>query len=86
MDAAGAENAMNLSIKNAPEDLVERLRQQARKNHRSLQGECLAILEGAVRGSGNGNGVEEVLAELRRRGLRTPREAAKIVRADRDSH
>jgi len=34
---------VNLSIKNAPDDVVERLRRRAAKNHRSLQGELLAI-------------------------------------------
>lgn len=40
---------MNLSIKNVPEDLVERLRQRARRHHRSLQGELVAILETVLR-------------------------------------
>jgi len=74
---------INLSIKNAPEELVDRLRKRAQANHRSLQGELLAILETATAGT-EGNGIQEVLAELRRRGLKTPREAARIVRADRD--
>jgi antitoxin FitA len=39
----------NLSIKNAPDDLVALLRQRAQRNHRSLQGELLSILEDAVR-------------------------------------
>src|ERR1700743_963286 len=39
---------MNLSIKNVSDELVERLRLRARRNHRSLQGEMLAILEDAV--------------------------------------
>lgn len=38
----------NLSIKDVPEPLAERLRQQARRHHRSLQGELMAILERAV--------------------------------------
>ncbi len=38
----------NLSIKSVPEDLAERLRAQALRNHRSLQGELMAILEAAV--------------------------------------
>jgi antitoxin FitA len=37
-----------LSIKNAPDDVVERLRARAASNHRSLQGELLAIIEAAV--------------------------------------
>jgi plasmid stability protein len=36
---------VSLSIKNVPEDLAERLRERAKRNHRSLQGELLAILE-----------------------------------------
>ncbi|THF63079.1 Arc family DNA-binding protein [Pseudothauera nasutitermitis] len=38
----------NLSIKNVPEALAERLRQRAMLNHRSLQGELMAIIEQAV--------------------------------------
>ncbi|MGH7155943.1 MAG: FitA-like ribbon-helix-helix domain-containing protein [Acetobacteraceae bacterium] len=36
-------------MKNAPDDVVERLRQRAQRNHRSLQGELMAIIEEAVR-------------------------------------
>lgn len=39
---------VSLSIKNVPEDLLERLRERARRNHRSLQGELLSILTQAV--------------------------------------
>lgn len=38
----------NLSIKSVPEELAESLRQRASRNHRSLQGELMAILEEAV--------------------------------------
>ena len=61
---------VTLSIKNVPLELVEKLREQARRNHRSLQGELLAIVEenayrqtlspreilNAVRGSGLSSG------------------------------
>lgn len=40
--------SVNLSIKNAPDDIVRRLRQRAERNHRSLQGELMAIIETAV--------------------------------------
>ena len=73
--------AVSLSIKNVPDDLVEKLRARAARHHRSLQGELLAILETTVQ-------VEETrsaaLAELRRLGLSTPAEAVDIIRADRD--
>lgn len=38
---------VSLSIKNVPDDLAERLRQRAKRHHRSLQGELMAILEEA---------------------------------------
>lgn len=38
----------NLSIKDVPEDLAEILRQRAARNHRSLQGELMAIIEAAA--------------------------------------
>lgn len=41
----------NLSIKSVPEELAESLRQRAARNHRSLQGELMAILEAAVAAS-----------------------------------
>lgn len=38
----------NLSIKDVPEALAEALRQRAARNHRSLQGELMAIVEQAA--------------------------------------
>jgi len=38
----------NLSIKDVPDALAERLRQRALRNHRSLQGELMAIVEAAA--------------------------------------
>ncbi|OUL99675.1 FitA-like ribbon-helix-helix domain-containing protein [Variovorax sp. JS1663] len=37
-----------LSIKDVPDDWAERLRQRAARNHRSLQGELMAIIEQAI--------------------------------------
>ncbi len=39
---------VNLSIKEVPESLADRLRQRAERNHRSLQGELMAIIERAA--------------------------------------
>ena len=39
---------MNLSVKNVPEALAAKLRERAERNHRSLQGELMAILEAAA--------------------------------------
>ena len=74
---------INLSIKNAPDEVVQRLRQRAERNHRSLQGELLAIIEEAVRPD-RALSPAELLAEVRRLGLRTPPGSAAIIRADRD--
>jgi antitoxin FitA len=74
---------INLSIKNAPEHVVKRLRQRAERNHRSLQGELLAIIEAAAQEDRPANPVD-VLADVRRLGVETPSEATSIIRADRD--
>ena len=44
--------ATNLSIKNASDEVVAALKLRARRNHRSLQGELMAIIEAAARESG----------------------------------
>lgn len=43
----------NLSIKDVPDAWAESLRQRAARNHRSLQGELMAIIEQAVTVGGN---------------------------------
>lgn len=74
---------VTLSIKNAPDKMVQRLRERAERHHRSLQGELLAIIEAAVQDERSSTPAN-ILAEVRRLGLRTPSEAAALVRADRD--
>lgn len=75
--------AVNLSIKNAPDDVVSRLKARAERHHRSLQGELLAIIEEAVREPGPLT-PDEVRAEVRRLGLRTPAESAEMIRQSRN--
>ena len=41
---------VNLSIKNVPDAMAEKLRARAEGNHRSLQGELMALLEAALGG------------------------------------
>lgn len=76
---------VNLSIKDAPDDIVQRLRERASRHHRSLQGELLAILEESVR-TPEPLSPEQVLDQVRQLGLRTASEATDIIRADRDGH
>lgn len=75
---------VTLSIKNAPDDVVDRIRRRAERHHRSLQGELLAIIEEAARAEQELTPAA-LLAEVRRLGLSAPAgDAAAIVRADRD--
>jgi plasmid stability protein len=75
---------VTLSIKNAPDEVVRRLKERAARNRRSLQGELLCIIEEAA-GVAPRMTATEVLHEVRRLGIRSPREAAKLIRAGRDA-
>jgi len=71
---------VTLSVKNVPKDLADRLRARAERNHRSLQGELLAILTDA----GHVTTVRELSEFVKRIGLKTPSESAAMIREDRD--
>ena len=75
---------VNLSIKNVPDELADRLRRRAAAHHRSLQGELMVILEEAVERTRRIT-VEEARRLVRERGLETPDEASEMVRSDRDA-
>jgi plasmid stability protein len=75
---------VNLSIKNVPDEIAERLRRRAAARHRSLQGELLSILEEAV-GEDRRITIEQARRIVRDRGLETPDEAWEMIRADRDA-
>ena len=62
---------VSLSIKNVPDELAERLRKQAKRNHRSLQGELLAIVEQGTNGQGSLT-VREAIDELGKIGKVSP--------------
>jgi plasmid stability protein len=75
--------SVNLSIKNVPERLAKKLRGRARKHHRSIQGELLAILEASL-GEGEALSPEELLVRVEAMGLKTKAESVRMIRADRD--
>jgi antitoxin FitA len=75
--------AMDLSIKGVPEDQVRRLRERARANHRSLQGELRALIDEAT-GTPRSLTVDEVVAKVKRLALVRRDEAARLIREDRD--
>ena len=74
----------NLSIKNAPDEVVSRLKERAAKHHRSLNGELLSILEEATQPK-RGLSIDEAIAKLNAIGVTTPSEGTAMIRADRDS-
>ncbi len=76
--------AVNLSIKNVPEDLARKLRARATRHRRSLQGELMNILEESIVGTER-LGVDEVVSLARKLGVRTKSESAAMIRADRDA-
>jgi plasmid stability protein len=71
---------VTLSVKNVPKDVARRLRAQATRNHRSLQGELLAILSTAAQQTT----VSDLAALARRLALSSSAESAALVREDRD--
>jgi plasmid stability protein len=74
--------SVNLSVKDVPDDLAEALRVRARANHRSLQGELMAMIETHV--GAQPFRARRLLEHVRTLGLTTPAEATAMVRADRD--
>ena len=76
--------AVSLSIKNVPEEVVERLRERAERNRRSLQGELLAVVERAA-AEPAALTLREMYDRARARGLSAkPGESARMVRRMRD--
>lgn len=74
---------MNLSIKNIPENILQRLRERAKRHHRSVQGEVMTILEDAV--AAPKLSVDEVCRQVGQLGLRTGDESTAWIRELRDS-
>ena len=75
--------SVSLSVKNVPDELAERLRARAKQNHRSLQGEILAILEESA--PPRRLTVDEVYQQGRALGFTTPGDSVQIIRELRDS-
>ena len=75
----------NLSIKDVPEAWAESLRQRAARNHRSLQGELMAIIEQAVTAGGDAEAFRGDLSNLDRLpiGAQQDRRQSRIVGYDR---
>jgi len=75
---------VTLSVKNVPDDLADRLRKMAEKNHRSLQGELMAMLHEKLDKEPFLTPAQ-FIAEVRKSGLNTPADAAEWIRKGRDA-
>lgn len=75
-------DVVTLSVKQVPRVVARRLKARAARNHRSLQGELLAILTEASESRTLGD-LAALAAQL---GLAGPSESAALIRADRDGH
>jgi plasmid stability protein len=74
----------NISIKNVPADKVDRLRVRAKRNHRSLQGELLALIDAAIETEPGKLPIEQIAAKAGKLRLARRNEATKPIREDRD--
>ena len=74
---------VNMSIKDVPDDVAKALRERARQNHRSLQGEMLAIIEAAT--WERPFKAIELWEAAKAAGLSSPNESTAWIREDRDS-
>ena len=68
----------SLSIKDVPEEVLERLRTRAERNHRSLQKELLAIVEAAVSEEEPELTVDQLAEYVRELGLSTPDQVTRL--------
>ena len=75
----------DLLIRNVPEAVVARLKEQARANSRSLQGELSAILESAARPTWADWRVRADAVREQFRGQGVASDSTALVREDRDA-
>lgn len=75
---------MDLSIKGVPEEQVKRLRERAKANHRSLQGELRAMIDEATGVGRRRLSIDEIADRVSTLGLTRRDEAVRLIREDRD--
>jgi plasmid stability protein len=66
----------NLSIKNVPDDVLNKLRERAARHHRSIQGELMALLSAALESPAAEPLGENEAPRMRRSGTRRIEEIA----------
>ena len=78
--------SVSLSIKDVPSDIATALRERAAQNHRSIQGELMAILEDAVRPSRTrGFDPDRLIRMAKAMGLQSSESSVDFIRKLRDS-
>jgi len=78
--------SVSLSIKDVPAGIAEALRQRAAQNHRSIQGELMAILEDAVRPSRtHGFDPDRLIKMAKALGVKSSESSVDVIRKLRDS-
>ena len=75
--------AISLSIKNVPDELAARIKDRAARNHRSLQGELMAILESVAQEKPLLT-LDDIWQQGKQLALSTPSESAELIREMRD--
>ena len=73
---------VTLSVKTVPDEIAATLRERARRNHRSLQGELMSILEDASRETPFR--ARALLERVRFLGVKTQADGVRLVRQARD--
>jgi len=77
-------NSVDLLIKDVPEEQVALLRERAKANHRSLQGELRALIDAAISAAPRGLSIDEIAARAAKLDLQRRDEAVRLIREDRD--
>ena len=78
--------AVSLSIKDVPSEIAVALRERAAQNHRSIQGELMAILEEAVRPPrSRGFDPDRLIRMAQALGLTSSESSVGLIRKMRDS-
>ena len=73
----------SLTVKNVPEEMLVCLRERAKRNHRSLQGELMLILEEAIEPPKLS--LDQVQVRIKELGISTNADSTRWVREFRDA-
>jgi plasmid stability protein len=76
---------IDLTIKDVPDELVERLRRRAERSQSSLQAELRSILTEELGRSPGRLSVREARRRVAELGQQSPGESATMIREDRDA-